>query len=598
MPERTPQEREAARRERELRRAAREGRDPRDLSAAPVPPDSPRAPAPFPEPVAPEPEPVAPEPVAPEPELVEPEPEPVAPESGPAAPEPVAAEPEPAAPAPAAPAPAAPEPVAAEPAPAAHRPVPEGAPLADVPEHLITPPPGEPIAGDLAAAGAARLRAGGRPVHGGAAESLAGEHDPDTGEHDGVTGEHDEITGEHDEVTGEHEVASGTRRVTHQEARPEPPPLRNRGRRGGRPGRGPRRGRPGRAGATAARTPATAGHGRRWRGRIGALIAIVVAIALLYIIDQTFQPFHGSAHGRVTVVVPARATTSQIGDLLAKDGVIDSSFFFQVRALLGGDRSSLRSGVYHLQQGMTYGDVLTALTKAPPAAKVSTVTITEGRTRQYIAQRLQAEHLASGYLAATRRSPLVDWRALGRRRPAPTLEGLLFPDTYQLVDPIKVSALVKDQLTTFKQQFAKVNLSYARRHKLTPYDVVTIASLIEAEAARVSDRPKIASVIYNRLADGMLLQFDSTTRYAVQNYNRPLKVSQLHSNSPWNTHTHAGLPPTPIDSPGLAALQAAAHPANTPYLFFFARKCGDGTVFTSTYSQFLSDDAKDARRHC
>ena len=128
--------------------------------------------------------------------------------------------------------------------------------------------------------------------------------------------------------------------------------------------------------------------------------------------------------------------------------------------------------------------------------------------------------------------------------------------------------------------------------------MVTIASLIEAEAARVSDRPKIASVIYNRLANGMLLQFDSTTRYAVQNYNHPLLVSQLHSRSPWNTHTHAGLPPTPIDSPGLAALQAAAHPASTPYLFFFARKCGNGTVFDSTYSQFLADDARDAKRHC
>ena len=107
-----------------------------------------------------------------------------------------------------------------------------------------------------------------------------------------------------------------------------------------------------------------------------------------------------------------------------------------------------------------------------------------------------------------------------------------------------------DQLKAFKQHFAKLNLGYARSHHLTPYDVLIIASLIEAEAATKHDRPLVASVIYNRLADGMALQLDSTTRFATGNYTKPLTVSQLHSRSPYNTRTHTGLPPTPDRQPG------------------------------------------------
>ncbi len=258
--------------------------------------------------------------------------------------------------------------------------------------------------------------------------------------------------------------------------------------------------------------------------------------------------------------------------------MISSSLFFELRATLAGDRSDLRSGVYHLKLGMTYGAVLSKLTTAPPAARTSELTLTPGRTRRSIDALLRAQHIKGSYLAATRHSPLINYRAYGLHRAPVTLEGFLFPDTYQLLYPVKISDLVKDQLTAFRQNFAKVNFNYARSKHLTPYDVLTIASMVEAEAATTRDRPLVASVIYNRLADGMMLQFDSTTRYATGNYTRPLTVSELHSRSPWNTHTHLGLPPTPIDNPSLAAIQAAAHPAHTqlPVLLHAAVRQGRG----------------------
>jgi uncharacterized YceG family protein len=301
----------------------------------------------------------------------------------------------------------------------------------------------------------------------------------------------------------------------------------------------------------------------------------------------------------VTVVIPAHSGADQVGNLLAREGVVSSAFFFELRATLAGERGQLRSGTYQLQQGMGYSAVLTKLTTPPPAARTSSLTIAEGHTRQYVSRLLRKQGIKGNYLAATRRSPLLSPQAYGAPRSLSTLEGFLFPDTFRLVDPVTVTALVDDQLQDFKQRFAGVNLAYARSKHLTAYDVLKIASLIEAEAAGQRDRPLIASVIYNRLADGMMLQFDSTTRYATGNFTGPLTVSQLHSPSPYNTHTHLGLPPTPIDSPGLAAIQAAAHPAKTNYLYFFTKPCNaGGSVYTSTYSRFEYLLAVDRRDHC
>jgi uncharacterized YceG family protein len=174
----------------------------------------------------------------------------------------------------------------------------------------------------------------------------------------------------------------------------------------------------------------------------------------------------------------------------------------------------------------------------------------------------------------------------------PDLEGFLFPNTYQLRKPVSISALVADQLTEFKLQFQSVSMHYAESKKLTPYDVLKIASIVEGETPLPQDRPYVAAVIYNRLRLGMTLGMDDTVQYASGNYTKPLTLAQRNSNSPYNTRTHTGLPPTPIDSPSLASIKAAAHPAHSNALYFVAVPCGHGkSVFTNVYSQFLHDSA-------
>jgi len=319
----------------------------------------------------------------------------------------------------------------------------------------------------------------------------------------------------------------------------------------------------------------------------------VLAVAVIWFLIELLQPSHASGHGSVTVAVPAHVSSSKVGDLLERDGVIASSFFFELRATLAGKRSALRPGTYHFKRDMSYGAVLSTLTTPPPPARVTELTITEGRTRLQVSALLHSQGVLGRYFGQTHRSPLLSPRSYGAPPGTDSLEGFLFPSTYQLREPITVGALVADQLRTFRQRFRAVDLGYARRQRLSAYDVLIVASMIEAEAGIPQDRPLIASVIYNRLRDGMPLQIDATTRYVTRNYTRPLTASELRSPSPYNTRIHKGLPPTPIDSPGMASIQAAAHPAETRDLYFVVKPCGNGKqVFSSNYAQFLAESQR------
>ena len=223
----------------------------------------------------------------------------------------------------------------------------------------------------------------------------------------------------------------------------------------------------------------------------------------------------------------------------------------------------------------------------PRAERTVNRTIIPGQSRKQVQETLARSGIRGNYMRATVSSPLLDPRRYGAPANTPSLEGFLWPDTYNLREPVKIDALVADQLAAFKQNFEHVDLGYAKSKNLTAYDVLKIASLLMGESMRASDAPKVASVIYNRLREGMDLGLDSTVEYATGHYGA-LTEKDLQSPSPWNTRNHSGLPPTPINSPDLAAIEAAAHPARTGYLYFINKVCGDGALsFTASYSQFL-----------
>ena len=320
----------------------------------------------------------------------------------------------------------------------------------------------------------------------------------------------------------------------------------------------------------------------------------MIALAGLLLVYAAFaflQPFGNEGEGRVRVVIPRGAGVGDIAEILDDRGVVSSALFFNARATLGGRRGDLKPGVYSLRQGMSYGAALDALATGPGRNLVS-LTIPEGRSRREIAASIEDAGLEGDYLKATIRSPRL---RLARydAGPAKNLEGFLFPATYDLRRGASVRTLVEKQLEAFKREFAKVDLSLARRKNLTAYDVLIIASMVEREVQVDRERPIVASVIYNRLSRGEPLGIDATIRFALGNWTQPLKQSELASDSPYNTRKFADLPPGPIGNPGLASIRAAARPADTDFLFYVVKPCGQGEhAFAKTLAEFEADSAR------
>jgi uncharacterized YceG family protein len=343
--------------------------------------------------------------------------------------------------------------------------------------------------------------------------------------------------------------------------------------------------------------PADVRRGPRSRHRMRARltgIAIVVVLAVVVVgALMLYQPF-GSAEGApVRVTIPAGSSAREIGDRLADAGVVDSGLLFSLRASLSGKRGDLRSGPHTLRRDMSYGSAIAALSKVPVLARPKTVKITipEGLSRSETAPIVAKAGLKGGYASASKRfagalNPFRYGAPAGTR----STEGFLFPATYDLRPGAPARALVERQLAAFRDNFATVSMTRAHRKNLSDYDVLIIASMVEREAQLAAERPLIAAVIYNRLKDGMPLGIDATIRYATNNWSRPLRESELAIDSPFNTRKRTGLPPTPIGNPGLAAIRAAAAPANVDYRYYVVKPgtCGRH-AFSAGDAQFEQD---------
>ena len=217
---------------------------------------------------------------------------------------------------------------------------------------------------------------------------------------------------------------------------------------------------------------------------------------------------------------------------------------------------------------------------AERVAKVARIANSEGRGVVHLS--------AAGYLAASRN---VVVPCVGKKRQS-NLEGFLYPATYDFLAATTNRQLVHAQIKAFCAVWERLDLKYARSKNLTSYDVLRIASMIEREAAAPVERPLVSAVIYNRLHLRMPLGIDATLRYGLNIApTQSILQSQLESSNPFNTRRFAGLPPTPIASPGLASIEAAAHPAKVNYIYY-ARKPGTNRQFftasQAAFNQFLA----------
>jgi len=238
-------------------------------------------------------------------------------------------------------------------------------------------------------------------------------------------------------------------------------------------------------------------------------------------------------------------------------------------------------------------------TTGPPPKPVLRIIFPEGFTRAEMTDRIvEVNKIAEKKRKITTSlSPRNYMRLTGRptlpedfpKAKVPHMEGFLFPATYEFTEDTTAERLIELQLEAFMRAWARVDADYAESKNLTAYEVVIIASMVEEEVLVPKERPLVAAVIYNRLRVGLPLGIDATIRYGLKiPPTEPIHASELESDSPYNTRKFLGLPPTPISNPGLASLQAAAHPAEVDYLYFIRKKDCKSHFFTASEEEFLS----------
>ena len=303
--------------------------------------------------------------------------------------------------------------------------------------------------------------------------------------------------------------------------------------------------------------------------------------------------YTGAGRGSVVVQVHGGDSARDIAATLADKQVVRSAGAFSDAARADSRSRSLQPGFFSLHEHMS-GRAALALLLDPTSRLRGRVTVPEGTPLSGVLDRLVkgTQVTRKDYLAALANPAVLGLPAYATGKP----EGFLFPATYD-VEP---GTQAVDVLTMLTSKFADVAAGAgiqdgARALGVTPYDVLKVASLVEAETPLDADRAKVARVVYNRLAKGMPLQLDSTVNYLRAEKKARLSNDDIAVNSPYNTYLHKGLPPTPINSPGEKALDAALHPASGAYVFFITIDKQGHSLFTTSYQEFLAAKAKAQR---
>ena len=331
------------------------------------------------------------------------------------------------------------------------------------------------------------------------------------------------------------------------------------------------------------------------RGRILAALGLLVVIAVIaagagYFYLRSIGTFGTSEPGRpVEIVIPEGSSAVEIGKLLKSKNVIESTLAWRVALFLEGGGEGIEAGRYEMFTEMTAPDAFALLSEGATVDFV-TVTFPEGSWLRDFARIVGRDShikrsdftaaLSSGEVTSSLKPESVE-----------TLEGLLFPSTYQVIEEDTPATVAQRIVDEFERKVASVDFSKIEAQGYSIYDAIIVASMIEAEAKVNSERPKIASVIYNRLEVGEKLGIDATVLYALGEHKEELTLSDLAVDSPYNTRLHAGLPPTPIGAPGIESLRAAADPAPGDLFFYVVGDCEGHHAFSETAAEFARDKA-------
>lgn len=275
-------------------------------------------------------------------------------------------------------------------------------------------------------------------------------------------------------------------------------------------------------------------------------------------------------------------TLRQVTRRLADEGVLNRPRLLTMLGVLRGDSGNIKAGEYVVRGRVTPGELLDYFVSG--RARFVSLTVPEGFSMAEIAQRVEERELgqAQAFLALASDKAFIASLELPLDEHPPSLEGFLFPETYYFHRGVGEAAVITAMVNQFKHRAADVLTARAADVGLTPYEALTLASIVEKETAVPEERPLVAAVFHNRLQARMRLASDPTVIYGLGDFDGNLKRVHLLTETPYNTYKINGLPPTPIANPGLQSILATVKPADVDYLFFVAR--GDGThEFTKDY---------------
>ncbi|MST52129.1 endolytic transglycosylase MltG [Hornefia butyriciproducens] len=340
------------------------------------------------------------------------------------------------------------------------------------------------------------------------------------------------------------------------------------------------------------------------KGKGTVIKVILLIVALLIVLFLGLIIYANSLGGNardsgsktmITVAIEKGSTTSDIGALLEKKKIINSGSAFKLYTAYKRLDGTYQAGTYALSPSMTASEISHILQNGK--TNDITFTIPEGYTEYDIASRLASIGLVDKdqFVSLLENGGFsTEYTFLKKAQKGKhNLEGYLFPSTYTIPATSDGDFIISTMLSAYQKVFTDADRAKAKKLGYSENEIIIIASIIEKEAAVDEDRAKVASVIYNRLDDGMALQMDSTVQYVLSlssDRKKDLSIDDTKVDSKYNTYKYTGLPPGPICNPGRASIEAALNPAKTKYMYFIlSDRLDDTMVFSTTYKQFLKD---------
>ena len=318
----------------------------------------------------------------------------------------------------------------------------------------------------------------------------------------------------------------------------------------------------------------------RFSRNFAEITAIVTLSCLLIFYGVLLLWPQGNPYDFVKVTIPKGASLNEVGITLKKNNIIQNKQFFQLAVKILGYEKDIPAGRFRIEKASTNYAIIDQLVNGKQLTKK--VTIREGWTISMIAKELDEKLGIKTHFFedATHNKNLLDKWGIQ----AKSFEGYLFPNTYQFNENELPSDIINVMVQEYKRNLSDEMLVQMNQIKMSEQEVLTLASIIEGEAIYDKERAIISGVYHNRLKKGMRLQADPTIQYILEDGPRRLLNRDLKIVSPYNTYLNKGLPPGPINNPGIESIKAALFPTESDYLYFVAR--GDGYhTFSKTEKQ-------------